>query len=71
LFPLPVTTLICDPDKAKMFLTEKVIVETEVDCLLGNETSRGAEIDEIAMQYEMEHSEADGGLLLRKIMSAM
>jgi hypothetical protein len=71
LFPLPVATRICDPDKAKMFLTEKVIVETEVDCFLGKETSSGAEIDDKAMQYEMEHSEAEGGLLLRKSMFAM
>jgi hypothetical protein len=67
----PNLTLIWEPDETNKFLTKKAIVETEVDCLPGNDTNTGAEIDEATMQYEMEHSAAEGGSLAMERMFAM
>ena len=63
IFLFLMTTLICEPDKANKLAITKEIVELEVDFLLGNKTSLGAEMDEEAMQYESEHSDDEGGSL--------
>jgi hypothetical protein len=35
----------------------------DVDCFPGNETNTGGEIDEAAIQYDVEHAEKEGGSL--------
>jgi hypothetical protein len=59
----PNNTLICDPDAANKDCTTKLMVDTNVDCLTGNDSKTGAGIDDNKEQKDTTQTASAGGRL--------